>query len=68
MLGVWSPQRRHFVVHAVLPTETLPAMNSSARTQFIKAARSTLSEKIGVPVHGVTQDVVDWGAVIPDWR
>jgi len=68
MLGVWSPRRTHFIVHAVLPKESLPKMNSSARTRFIKAARSALSEKIGVAVHGVTQDIVDWGTVIPDWR
>ena len=66
MLGVWSPRRSYFTVHAVLPKETLPKMNSSARTQFIKAARTSLSEQIGIPVHGVTQDVVDWGKVFSD--
>lgn len=68
MLGVWSPRRTHFIVHAILPKESLPKMNSSARTRFIKAARLALSDKIGVGVHGVTQDIVDWETVSPEWR
>lgn len=66
ILGVWSPRRTHFTVHAVLPKETLPKMNSSARTQFIRAVRSALSEQIDLPVHGVTQDIVDWSNVHSD--
>ena len=66
MLGVWSPRRSYFTVHAVLPKETLPKMNSSARTQFIKAARTSLSEQIGIPVHGVTPAGFDGGPVVAD--
>ena len=60
ILGVWSPRGSRFSVHAVLPKEPLPEMNSPARSLFIRAARDTLSAKLGVEVDGLKSDIVDW--------
>ena len=60
MLGVWSPRKSRFTVHAIFPQETLPPMNSSARSQFIRAARDATMALLGVSVEGVSQDIVDW--------
>ncbi len=35
-------------------------MNSPARSLFIRAARDTLSAKLGVEVDGLKSDIVDW--------
>ena len=35
-------------------------MNSSARSQFIRAARDATAALLGVNVEGVSQDIVDW--------
>ena len=60
VLGVWSPRRTYFTVHAVLPKSPLPSMNKSARALFVKAARKTLAEQIGVAVNGMAPDIVEW--------
>tara|TARA_Y100000310_G_C20227038_1_gene598442 strand:- start:101 stop:454 length:354 start_codon:yes stop_codon:yes gene_type:complete len=60
VLGVWSPRRTYFTVHAVLPKEPLPSMNRSAQTQFVRAAKKTLAEHIEVNVHGLSPDIVEW--------
>ena len=60
MLGVWSPRKSRFTVHAIFPREPLPPMNSSARSQFIRAARDATAALLGVNVEGVSQDIVDW--------
>jgi hypothetical protein len=66
MLGVWSPRKTRFTVHAVFPTEQLPPMNNSSRAQFIRAARDATAAQLGVPVEGVAQDIVDWEATGDD--
>jgi hypothetical protein len=60
ILGVWSPRGSRFTVHAVLPQEPLPEMNSSARALFVKAARATLADDLSVEVEGLKSDIVDW--------
>ena len=60
VLGVWSPRKSYFTLHGVLPHDQLPTLNRSSKTLFVKAARSALTENIGVPVQGLTPDVVDW--------
>ena len=60
VLGVWSPRRTYFTVHAVLPKSPLPPMNKSARALFVKAARKTLAKQIGVVVNGMAPDIVEW--------
>jgi len=66
MLGVWSPRKSRFTVHAIFPREPLPPMNSSARSQFIRAARDATMALLGVSVEGVSQDIVDWEATSGD--
>ena len=60
MLGVWSPRKTSFTVHAAFPQEPLPPMNSSSRSQFVRAARDATATLLGVSVEGVSQDIVDW--------
>ena len=60
VMGVWSSRRTFFTAHAVLPKSPLPLMNKSARALFVKAARKTLAEQIGVVVNGMAPDIVEW--------
>ena len=60
MLGVWSPRKTSFTVHAAFPQEPLPPMNSSSRSQFVRAARDATATLLGVSVEGVSQDILDW--------
>ena len=60
VLGVWSPRRTSYTVHAVLPIERLPHMNKSSRALFVRSAKKTLAEQIGVSVSGLSPDIVEW--------
>ena len=60
VLGVWSARRVKFIVHAVLPNESLPPMNRPSRPLFIKAIRKAMSIKLGVGIEGCNADVIDW--------
>ena len=60
VLGVWSSRRVKFIVHAVLPNETLPPMNRSGRYLFVKAIREAMADELGVGIDGCNADVIDW--------
>ena len=60
VLGVWSSRRVKFIVHAVLPNETLPPMNRSSRYLFVKAIREAMADELGVGIDGCNADVIDW--------
>ena len=60
VLGVWSSRRVRFVVHAVLPNETLPPMNRSSRPLFAKAIRQAMADELGAGIDGCNTDVIDW--------
>ena len=60
VLGVWSPRNSRFTVHAVLPEEPLPEMNSGSRALFVKAARTALAESLSVNIEGLKSEIVDW--------
>jgi len=60
VLGVWSSRRVKFIVHAVLPNETLPPMNRPSRSLFVKAIKQAMADELGVGVDGCNTDVIDW--------
>jgi len=60
VLGVWSPRKTIFTVHAVLPQDPLPPMNRSSRGQFVRTARKILADMVQIPVHGLSPDIVEW--------
>ena len=60
ILGVWSPQRSTFTVHAVLPKEPLPPMNKKSRQQLLGAIREVLAEQTGAIIAGVASGIIDW--------
>ena len=60
VLGIWSARRVRYTVHAILPQEPLPEMNSGSKALFVKAAKSALAENLGVIIEGVRTDIVDW--------
>jgi len=62
VLGIWSLKKSLFTAHAVFPTEPLPPMNPSARSQFIRATRNTLGGILGVKVEGISNDIIEWEA------
>lgn len=67
VLGVWSSRKVKMDVQAVFPISYLPKMNSSAKTTFIKALKEGVMKKMGVPVSGVSRDVVDWDGNQTEW-
>ena len=60
VLGVWSPRKTYFTVHAVLPKEPLPPMNGASKSQFVRTARKILVDRIHIPIHGLNPDIVEW--------
>ena len=60
ILGVLSARGVKMNIQAVFPVTPMPPMNSSAKTNFIKAVREIASMELKMPVDGVTRDIVDW--------
>lgn len=67
VLGVLSARGVRMNVQAVFPVTPIPPMNSSAKSNFIKALREKASMDLKMPVDGVTRDVIDWDGTETEW-
>ena len=54
-------------VQAVFPETPLPKMNNSSKSLFIRALKAKAVEELGVPVTGVSRDVIDWTGTDTEW-
>tara|TARA_R110002020_G_scaffold175593_2_gene367546 strand:- start:1351 stop:1728 length:378 start_codon:yes stop_codon:yes gene_type:complete len=67
VLGVRSPRGTRMDVQAVFPETPLPKMNNSSKSLFIRALKAKAVEELGVPVTGVSRDVIDWTGTDTEW-
>jgi len=54
-------------VQAVYPETQLQKMNSSSKSLFIRALKAKAVAELGVPVTGVSRDVIDWTGTDTEW-
>jgi hypothetical protein len=67
ILGVKSRRGSKVDVQAVFPATSLPQMNSSSKTLFIRALKAKVFSELGVPVTGVSRDIIDWDGTETEW-
>ena len=67
VLGVWSARKVRMDIQAVFPQVRLPKMNSSAKTVFVKALKRAIEKRAGVPVSGLSRDIIDWSGNQSEW-